>query len=85
MSKSNLHTFFAECFFSVLTASDLEKSAGGRGDPKVARAGVENHVEALARSPDFDGAVILGLKRKIFAARLKSWDRKASICRPSNA
>ena len=49
----------------VLTAGNVEPSAGGGGHPQVAGAGVEDNVEVLARSSQLDGSVILSLKYRI--------------------
>ena len=49
----------------ALTAGKLEGGAGGGGHPEVAGASVEDDVEALARGPQLDGAIVLGLMQRI--------------------
>ena len=44
-----------------LTAGQLPEGAGGRGDPEVARASVEDDIKGLSWGPDVDGSIILGL------------------------
>ena len=48
----------------ALTAGKLEGRAGGGGHPEVAGASVEDDVEALARGPQLDGAIVLGLMQR---------------------
>ena len=45
----------------VLTAGNVEPSAGGGGDPQVAGAGVEDDGELLGGGADLNLAIVLGL------------------------
>ena len=57
----------------ALTAGKLKGGAGGGGHPEVAGASVEDDVEALARGPQLDGAIVLGLmqRSKVFLRLFK--------------
>ena len=49
----------------LLTAGNLPDRTSSGGNPEVARASVEDHIEGLARSPQFNRSVILSLGENI--------------------
>ena len=64
-SNGPSHYFHAGVKITLsLTAGKLEGRAGGGGHPEVAGASVEDDVEALARGPQLDGAIVLGLMQR---------------------
>merc|ERR1711872_248883 len=48
----------AAVVFVVQSAGNLPDGTLLRGDPQVARAGVEDDLESLGRCADFDGSVV---------------------------